>query len=260
MKYSAVAYGGGTNSTAMLIGFVDKGIKPDVILFADTKAERPDTYVFIDIFSKWLVDNGLPEITIVERGEYTTKKGVVVGNGLEKQCHHLKSLPSIAYGFKSCSDNYKMQPQHRFIREIPEVKEIWEDKKPITKYVGFDNDEWYRVRHSIDWRYINEFPLVDWAWGRKECVKAIADAGLPQPKKSSCFFCPSMRKNEILAMNKVFPDLVQRAIKIEENAELDSIKGLGRNYSWKELIEADGAQQSMFDESGIELICGCYDG
>lgn len=31
-----VSYGGGTNSTAMLIAMVLKGIKPDLILFADT--------------------------------------------------------------------------------------------------------------------------------------------------------------------------------------------------------------------------------
>jgi len=260
MKYSAVAYGGGTNSTAMLIGFVNRGIKPDLILFADTKGERPDTYTFISIFSKWLTDHDMPEIIFVERGEFTTKVGQVIGNGLEKQCIEQKVLPSLAYGYRGCSDQYKIRPQHRYISKIEKVQELWKQKKSIVKYIGYDNDEWYRLRTSNDPKYENKYPLIEWKWGRKECVKAIEKAGLPQPKKSSCFFCPAMRKSEILAMNKIFPDLVQRAIKIEENAELDSIKGLGRNYSWKELTEADDAQQSMFDESGIELICGCYDG
>lgn len=31
-----VSYGGGTNSTAMLIGMVERGERPDAILFADT--------------------------------------------------------------------------------------------------------------------------------------------------------------------------------------------------------------------------------
>ena len=38
-----VSYGGGTNSTAMLIAMVLKGIKPDLILFADTGGELPET-------------------------------------------------------------------------------------------------------------------------------------------------------------------------------------------------------------------------
>ena len=40
----AVAFGGGTNSTAMLCGFRERGIKPDLILFADTGGELPETY------------------------------------------------------------------------------------------------------------------------------------------------------------------------------------------------------------------------
>ena len=69
-----------------------------------------------------------------------------------------------------------------------------------------------------------------------------------------------MKKNEVKRLAKVFPELAERAIKIEENAELTSIKGLGRNYAWKDLINADEQQESLFDESGIELICDCYDG
>jgi len=37
------AYGGGVNSTAMLIGFVERNIKPDHIIFSDTGGERPET-------------------------------------------------------------------------------------------------------------------------------------------------------------------------------------------------------------------------
>jgi 3'-phosphoadenosine 5'-phosphosulfate sulfotransferase (PAPS reductase)/FAD synthetase len=40
----SVAFGGGTNSTAMLCGFRERGIKPDLILFADTGGELPETY------------------------------------------------------------------------------------------------------------------------------------------------------------------------------------------------------------------------
>ena len=40
----AVSFGGGTNSTAMLCGFRERGIKPDLIIFADTGAEMPHTY------------------------------------------------------------------------------------------------------------------------------------------------------------------------------------------------------------------------
>lgn len=38
-----VAYGLGVNSTAMLVEFARRGIRPDLILFADTGGEKPET-------------------------------------------------------------------------------------------------------------------------------------------------------------------------------------------------------------------------
>ena len=43
-----VSFGGGTNSAAMLVGLHQHGIPVDLILFADTGAEQPHTYCFIE--------------------------------------------------------------------------------------------------------------------------------------------------------------------------------------------------------------------
>ena len=61
-------------------------------------------------------------------------------------------------------------------------------------------------------------------------------AGLPQPGKSSCFFCPSMRAEEIIDLREHYPDLFRRALALEDNARanLKTVQGLGRNYSWRE--------------------------
>ena len=61
-----VSFGGGTNSTAMIIGMYQHKIPIDLILFADTGGEQPHTYAFIETFNRWLVERGLPEITIVQ--------------------------------------------------------------------------------------------------------------------------------------------------------------------------------------------------
>ena len=41
-----VSYGGGVNSTALLIGLHQHRIPVDLILFADTGAEHPHTYAY----------------------------------------------------------------------------------------------------------------------------------------------------------------------------------------------------------------------
>lgn len=55
-----VSYGVGVDSTAMLVAMYRRGIRPDVILFADTSAEKPETYDYLKIIRKWLAKVGFP--------------------------------------------------------------------------------------------------------------------------------------------------------------------------------------------------------
>jgi len=232
---SVVSYGAGTNSTAMLVGLFERGERPDYILFADTGGERPETYQHITIVSGWCEQIGFPSIT-------TVKQPLT----LEFDCINRKALPGIAYGFKSCSDRFKVQPQKKFLRQLG-----------ITDYqfwVGIDAGELHRKRYDGV-----RYPLVEWDWGREECIEAISRAGLPQPGKSACFFCPSSKPREILELKRKHPDLLARALAMEANADLATIKGLGRSWSWAEVVKYDDSQIDMFGHS-MEIPCGCYDG
>ena len=60
---NVVSFGGGTNSTAMIIGMYLHKIPIDLILFADPGAEQPHTYEFIQTFNVWLEKHGLPTIS-----------------------------------------------------------------------------------------------------------------------------------------------------------------------------------------------------
>ena len=37
--------------------------RQDLILFADTGAEHPHTYAYLDVMNRWLKDHGMPPIT-----------------------------------------------------------------------------------------------------------------------------------------------------------------------------------------------------
>ena len=67
-----VSYGGGANSTALLIGLHQHRIPVDLILFADTGAEHPHTYAYLEVMDRWLKDHGMPPITRVYK---TTRDG-----------------------------------------------------------------------------------------------------------------------------------------------------------------------------------------
>lgn len=232
-----VSYGGGTNSTAMLVGMWGRGERPDLILFADTGGEKPHTYEHLTKMQEWCFGVDFPPIVTVKSPNET----------LEQSCLRMKCLPSVAYGFKTCSQRFKKEPQDKYLRSL-------KIEGPIVKLFGFDADEPHRAKAILG----NRYPLIEWGWGRHECEQAIKRAGLPLPGKSACFFCPSSKKEEILDLKRNYPDLFARAIAMEDNAELTSVKGLGRSFSWKEFVYGDPRQERLFPE--IEIPCDCYEG
>lgn len=151
------------------------------------------------------------------------------------------TLPSIAYGFKRCSLKHKIGPQEKFCNNYPPCREVWRSGKKVVKFIGYDAGEHYRsdkvlLNDLADPKYSKWYPLMEWGWDRGECIRQIEASGLPQPGKSSCFFCPSMRAEEIIDLREHYPNLFRRALALEDNAKanLKTVQGLGRNYSWKE--------------------------
>ena len=225
----------------MLVGLVNKEIPIDLILFADTGAEHPHTYEHIEHVRKWLKEQGLPDITIVQKCD---KHGNRLT--LEEECLQSGTLPSIAYGYKRCSLKHKIAPQDKFCNNYQPCRDAWAKGERITKFVGYDAGELRRVAHvaerdAADPKYHKVYPLVEWGWTRDDCIHEIQKAGLPLPGKSSCFFCPSMKQQEIVQLRDCYPDLFQRAIALEQNAlpNLKSVKGLGRNWSWDERFNTE---------------------
>jgi hypothetical protein len=233
-----VAYGLGVDSTAMLVEFVHKGIRPALILFADTGGEKPETYQYLGIIQPFLRRVGFPEVITVHyrppRAPYAT---------LEGQCLHTGTLPSLAYGGRSCSLKWKKRPQDAFVRAWPPARACWARGEKVLKAIGFDASpgDRRRANHAAghdDPLYQDWYPLIEWGFDRHRCTEIIADAGLPVPPRSSCFYCPAMKKAEIVELRERHPELLERALAIERNARsgLRTVRGLGRSFSWTDFL------------------------
>lgn len=241
-----VAFGGGVNSAAMMILLAKQGVHVDVSLFSDTGGERPETYKFIDDFSNWLVKRGLTPITTIhKRSKWKS---------LEDECLGKKMLPSLAYGFKACSQKWKRDPQDYFANNWPVSRAAWSRGERVVKMLGYDYGESRRVENGIrqDKKYDYVYPLYAAKMDRADCIKMIVESGAPVPAKSSCFFCPASRKPEITDLREKHPDLYARALAIEDNAETTSVRGLGRRFSWRNFVDVDEAQ--------MRFPCDCFDG
>lgn len=258
-----VSYGGGTNSTALLIGLLERGQPPDLALFADTGGEHPRTYAYVAMFKGWLLERGV-ELVRVSNGSYFPGGQWPRAESLEAWCHDHGQLPSKAYGLNGCSVKWKRQPMDRYVRRHPMAVEAWARGEKVTRYLGIDAGESHRSQATVDEDhklYVYERPLIDWGWAREECLEAVERAGLPQPGKSACFYCPSAKKREVLELAEKDPALFKRAIALEKAGEdySTSAKGLGRSWSWDALVKADKAQLKLFPEPP-EMACICFDG
>jgi len=209
----------------MLIALKRKGIIPDVITFADLECEKPETYEHGIIVDDWLESIGFPRTTVCKK---ITMPDTEYDN-LEGNCVSNETLPSLAFGMKSCSIKWKQGPQDFFIMGCKsgpnqcDPHPVWTECKergikPI-KLIGYDAGK-ADIRRSKnlkkeDKNFRHRYPLQQLNWTRPECVQAIAEEGLPIPIKSACFFCPASKQWEMFWLAGKHPDLFMRALKME---------------------------------------------
>lgn len=227
-----VAYGLGVDSTAMLVGLVERGIRPDAILFADVGAEKDTTYAYLPIINAYLERHNFPTVTVVRYAPQNFKHYPPY-HTLEQNCLTNGTLPSEAFGFGSCSQKWKAAPQKKWLEAFAPARECWNAGGKVLRAIGFDDScadqkRRYRAETIEDQRFDYWYPLQEWHWDRETCKAKIAAAGLPVPPKSSCFFCPNMSPAEV---RELPADKLRRIVFMEARAKprLEKIEGLWRN-------------------------------
>lgn len=260
----AVSYGGGTNSTAMLIAMVLKDIKPDLILFADTGGELPETYEWVDTFSNWLCLQGFPAIEWIKYTQAGTPRQKFEYSTLEEECITKKMLPGKAYGYSNCSMKWKVDPIIKRVKNYCKSNNI---EHIPRQFIGIHYGELSRildktgkVREMIREGIRQEYPLIEWQLNQDNCNSLIKSIGLPLPSKSSCFFCPNRKISEILELKEKHPDLYERAVFMEKNANLEKLKGLGRTrYAWSEVGGLTPLEKMIIESGENNKYCACID-
>lgn len=261
-----INWGGGTNSTALVIEALNRGFKIDLILFADTGAEMPHTYQFKTEFEAWLSLRGLSLVTVRWERVRGDRLGFIP---LDEYYLWLGDVPSPAYNGKlrGCSVKFKQHPADAYARQFCEGH-----PGTVERWLGYDASEYHRgigiigdprqgTLFAADTKpgaWVWRAPLREWDIDRDGCAEIIRRAGLSQPGKSSCYLCPFMKPAEIMALHKEHPDLMQKALAVEDKARpgLTSIKGLGHDFTWRGLIEKGEVGRGVSDSDGA---CNCFD-
>ncbi len=247
----AACYGAGVDSTAMLVALKLAGLRPDIITFADLNEEKQETLDHLDRMNHVLADWAWPGITVC-------RKETLPGTGysdLYGNCMVNQTLPSLAFGMKSCSIKWKQKPQDQFIKGVKSGPNacaphpIWIEARRrgarIVKLIGYDcgRADLRRSRNlpAADADFDFSYPLQILGWDRAACIHAISETlGAEMvPIKSACFFCPASKIWELYWLAAHHPGQLERALVLERNAltgRHSRFSEVEFGASWDELV------------------------
>lgn len=223
-----VSWGAGIDSTAMLLNLKRLGEKPDLVVFADTGAEKAATMAYLPVMEEWLEMVEFPALTVVRRKGCDGKHGFY--QTLEEECFTKRMFPSLAYHRNhSCATKWKVEPTERFIKGWLPARLAWSYGMPVVQLIGFENEKHEiarcnRLPESEHYSY--RMPLIEWGWSRARCIVEIENDpllneiatrhGVPVlPPKSACYFCPATKPEELVQLGRTEPALLNKALELE---------------------------------------------
>jgi len=107
-------------------------------------------------------------------------------------------------------------------------------EQPATVALGISVDEIERAKPGVDPLAPFQqrvYPLLDLGLRRSDCHQIIADAGLPIPERSACWFCPLHGKEEWRRLKRHHPVHFARACWLEALLN-NRRRELGRDPVW----------------------------
>lgn len=211
MSKHVFSCGGGVQSTACLVLAAQGKIPYKTFIFANVgdKAESPATIKYIrDVLKPYAKAHGIDWVEVAK----VNKAGKPVD--LYDDCMTNERSVSIplhyangGLGFRNCTTKWKIEPIAKWIRH---------NAKNCVLGVGISTDEPHRAKPARDNDgYTKAYPLIDLGIDRLGCLEIVRLAGLPQPPKSSCWFCPYHTTEAWTHRKREQPDLFDKASDLE---------------------------------------------
>ena len=130
-------------------------------------------------------------------------------------------------GRRQCTDNYKIRPIRKKIRDLLGLKPRQRVPSGVTVelWLGISTDEAIRMKTSRDRWITNRYPLIEAAMSRQDCIDWWA-AHYDRPlERSACVACPFQSRQRWVETKRRWPDLFAEAVQIDANLR-DSNRGL----------------------------------
>ena len=233
------SFGGGVQSTAALVLAAQGRIDYSLFVFANVgdDSEDPATLRYISTTAWPFAKKHNLELHEIAKG----------GRTLMQQIEQGPDIPIPAWPMKfprSCTTNWKIRPLIRYAKKVG----------ANVMGLGISTDEFMRAKDSRDPAIRYEFPLIELGLSRRDCLEVIASAGLPEPPRSACFFCPYNSQARWQSLKRDRPHLFATAVHIEE---LLTAKSKARGYGRATLRASGVPLEVMGDQATFgDLIDG----
>jgi hypothetical protein len=203
--------GGGVQSTAALVLAAQHLIPYRIFIFANVgdKAESPRTISYInDTLKPYAKANGIQWIDVAWVDRQGRQRDLY--DDIQEQQRSINIpvyMPGGMPGNRKCTEFFKIKPIATWIKR---------NAPGCTLGKGISTDEPHRATPSRESDgYISAYPLIELGISRSDCLRIAADAGLPQPPKSSCWFCPFKTTEQWTRLRREQPALFDSAVAME---------------------------------------------
>lgn len=260
----SVSYGGGRQSTALLVLAAQQRIDFPLFVFANVgdKSENPETLRYVDRYARPYADaHGIELVTVQKqrRGrpddiyERLTDPDAAF-TGIPWRSSYLGPPMS-----RSCTVSWKKRVIGAELRRRGASPET-----PATVGVGFALEEVDRANTRKAEPYERlVYPLVGIGeetglrMRTADCIALITSAGLPVPPKSACWFCPHHSTATWAELRRTHPDRFEAAAQLEDTMRArNEARGLGPVYLSRTAIPLRGAvddgQPALFEDADCE--------
>jgi hypothetical protein len=231
------ACGGGVQSTAALVLAASARIPYRTFVFANVgdHAEDPRTIQYVsNVLRPYAAQHGINWVDV----ERTTRDGIAVDlyDDLHRPIRSINipvRMSNGAPGNRNCTVEFKIKPIARWIKA---------NAPGCTLGKGISTDEPHRATPSReDDGYLSAYPLIELGISRADCLRLVAEAGLPQPPKSSCWFCPYKTTDQWITMRRERPELFGKVARLERHLNAKR-EALGKDAVY---ISGVGARKAL---------------
>jgi hypothetical protein len=207
--------GGGVQSTACLVLAAQGRIPYRTFIFANVgdKAESPHTIEYMRLVLKpyakqhgidWVDVQKAPGAAKQDLYDELHRQGPI---GIPIPVH----LPGGGPAQRDCTSGWKIRPIAKWIKA---------NAPGCILGKGISTDEPHRATPSREADcYSSAYPLIELGIDRAMCLHIVKSEGLPQPPKSSCWFCPYKTTEQWTTMRRNDPELFIRSTQLEQTLQ-----------------------------------------